>query len=384
MYISAHISYNGKSAEIDFPVSDDLLNDILTESKMPTDTTLPFFVEDIHYPLELSMLNAQDINLDELNFLAKRLDSFTDDELEQFYVAAEHENLKTLKELINLTYNLDKFTVIKDVSDMAKVGRAYTLNTEGCVPADSRYDAKYAEIGRQLLGSGRGIFTEHGLLFVENKPMDEVYDGRVLPGFAYKDFIVNVDLTYKGRYESLFLPESRLAIDKAVRRLGAETIEDCDCTYEYENPNYGRFAVKFEDILENEGVEGLNALAYQFYTYDIDTRKLDAAIEMTGVSSSKNIITLIDHLDDLELIPNIDRNDFAGVGRYYLDQSNDLEISPDLEDFFNYEEFGEYIAEEYSGQFTSCGFLYYDGNDSMSEIVNALDDEGSTMSIGGM
>ena len=384
MYISAHISYNGKSAEIDFPISDEMLNEILEESGMSTDTTGAFFVEDIHYPSELSCLDAKIINLDELNFLAKRLDSFTDDELEQFYVAAEHENLKTLKELINLTYNLDKFTVIKDVSDMAKVGRAYTLNTEGCVPADSRYDAKYAEIGRQLLGSGRGIFTEHGLLFVESKPMDEVYDGRVLPGFAYKDFIINVDLTYKGRYESLFLPESRLAIDKAVRRLGAETIEDCECTYEYENPNYGRFAVKFEDILENEGIEGLNALAYQFYTYDIDTRKLDAAIEMTGVTSSKNIITLIDHLDDVELIPDIDRNDFAGVGRYYLDQSNDLEISPDLEDFFNYEEFGEYIVEEYSGRFTSCGFLYYDGNDSMSEIVNALDDEGSTMSIGGM
>ena len=100
MYISAHISYDGKSAEIDFPVSDDLLNDILTESKMPTDTTLPFFVEDIHYPSELSTLNAKDINLDELNFLAKRLDSFTDDELEQFYVAAEHENIKTLKELV--------------------------------------------------------------------------------------------------------------------------------------------------------------------------------------------------------------------------------------------------------------------------------------------
>ena len=384
MYISAHISYDGKSAEIDFPVIDDLLNDILTESKMPTDTTLPFFVEDIHYPSELSMLNAKDINLDELNFLAKRLDSFTDDELEQFYVAAEHENFKTLKELINLTYNLDKFTVIKDVSDMAKVGRAYTLNTEGSVPADSRYDAKYAEIGRKLLGSGRGIFTEHGLLFVEDKPMDAVYDGRVLPGFAYKDFIVNVDLTYKGRCESLFLPESMLAIDKAVRRLGAASIEDCECTYEFENPNYGRFAVKFEDILDNEGIGGLNALAYQFYTYGVDTEKLDAAIEMTGVTSSKNIITLINYLDDLELITDIDKYDFAGVGRYYLDQSTDLEISPDLLDFFDFEKFGEYIAEEYSGHFTSCGFLYYDGANYMSEIENALEDESSGMQFGGM
>ena len=30
-------------------------------------------------------------------------------------------------------------------------------------------------------------------------------------------------------------------------------------------------------------------LAYEFYTYDIDTEKLDAAMEMTDVKSSKNI-----------------------------------------------------------------------------------------------
>ena len=65
-------------------------------------------------------------------------------------------------------------------------------------------------------------------------------------------------------------------------------------------------------------------------------------------------------------------------------KENYADIRKYLEDFFNYEEFGEYIAEEYSGQFTSCGFLYYDGNDSMSEIVNALDDEGSAMTMGGI
>nr|WP_316626585.1 hypothetical protein [uncultured Ruminococcus sp.] len=139
-------------------------------------------------------MNARTINLDELNFLARRLDSFTDDEIEQFYAAVEQRNAKNLKDLINLTYNLDKFTIIKNVGDMTKVGREYTLNTEGCANADSRYDAKYAEIGRKLLASGRGVFTERGLLFVEDKPIEEAYDGKIFPGFAYQSFIVNVDV----------------------------------------------------------------------------------------------------------------------------------------------------------------------------------------------
>ena len=384
MYISAHISYNGKSAEIDFPVSDEMLDNILREAKMPTDTTQLFFVEDVHYPLELSELNARTVNLDELNFLARRLDSFTDDEIEQFYAAVEQRDAKSLKDLINLTYNLDKFTIIKNVGDMTKVGRDYTLNTEGSVPADNRYDDKYAEIGRKLLGSGRGIFTEYGLLFVEDKEIEEYYDGKTFPCFDYQSGIVNVAITYEGRYEGVFLPESQLAIDKAVRRLGAESVDDCDCTCEYEDPNYRRFTIRFERILDNEGIAALNALAHELYTYDVDTRKLEAAMEMTGVSAAKNMITLINHLDDFELITEIEEDDYAEVGRYYLDHSDEYQISPELEDFFDFHEFGESIADEYSGRFTSLGFIYYDGINTIDEILNKLEDENESMTLGGM
>lgn len=386
MYISAHISYNGNSADIDFPVSDEMLNVILENSEMPTDTTQLFFVEDVHYPLELSALNARNVNLDELNFLARRLDSFTEEEIEQFFAATEHENAQSLKNMINLTYNLDKFTLIKNVGDMTKVGRDYTLNTEGCVPADSRYDAKYAEIGRKLLASGRGVFTERGLLFVEDKPIEEVYDGKTFPGFAYQSFIVNVDVEYKGRYESLFLPESQLAIDKAVRRLGAESIDDCDLSSEYGNPNFNRFSVRFEDILDNEGIAALNTLAYEFYTYDIDTEKLDAAMEMTDVKSSKNIIALINHLDEFEWLNDISYGDYEGIGRYFVDNDyyDEYEISDELCDFFDYAGFGAHMAEEKGGQFVSGGFVFYDGEDGFDSFMDKLEDENSSMTMGGM
>ena len=386
MYISAHISYNGNSADIDFPVSDEMLNVILENSEMPTDTTQLFFVEDVHYPLELSALNARNVNLDELNFLARRLDSFTEEEIEQFFAATEHENAQSLKNMINLTYNLDKFTLIKNVGDMTKVGRDYTLNTEGCVPADSRYDAKYAEIGRKLLASGRGVFTERGLLFVEDKPIEEVYDGKTFPGFAYQSFIVNVDVEYKGRYESLFLPESQLAIDKAVRRLGAESIDDCDLSSEYGNPNFSRFSVRFEEILDNEGIDALNELAYELNTYDIDTEKLDAAMEMTDVKSSKNIITLINHLDEFEWLNDISYGDYEGVGRFFVesDYYDEYEISDELCDYFDFAEFGAHMADEKSGQFVNGGFIFCDGEDGFDSFMDKFEDESSSMTMGGM
>ena len=45
-------------------------------------------------------------------------------------------------------------------------------------------DPKYAQLGRGLVQSGNGIFTEYGLLFVdENTPFNEVYDGQVFSAY---------------------------------------------------------------------------------------------------------------------------------------------------------------------------------------------------------
>ena len=159
MIILSVIRYDSQTAEIGFPIDDDSLERTLQRNYMPTDTTKPFYVSHINFPNVLSIIEGRRVNLDEMNYLAKRLDSFIDDEMDQFGIAIEQTKPDSLKDLINLTFNLEKFTLIKDISDMTTVGRNYVLNTEGAIPADSRYDEKYAQIGRELLSSGRGIIT---------------------------------------------------------------------------------------------------------------------------------------------------------------------------------------------------------------------------------
>ena len=136
MIISAHISYNDHLAEIGFPMDDDSLDVLLSANKMPTDTTLPFLVEDIHFPEELSCLNGEYVNLDEMNYLAKRIDSFTEAEMEQFGVAVEKTDAKCLKDLINLTFNLNKFTIhhIESLSNSISinVARTYIIKSLLC------------------------------------------------------------------------------------------------------------------------------------------------------------------------------------------------------------------------------------------------------------
>ena len=383
MNVLTKIGYDNLTVEIGFPIDDDSLEKILRDNYMPTDTTKPFSVRSIDYPEVLSGLEGQTVNLDELNYLAKRIDCFFDDEFNQFSVAVDHTKVTSLKDLINLSFNLDKYTLITDISDMTKVGREYVLNTEGSVPADTRYDEKYAQIGRDLLGSGRGIFTDKGLLFIEDKPLEEVYDGQVFPSFAYKHSVADVEVEYNGKLETVFLPDSELAIRKAINRLGAKSIEDCDCVMEILDPKYNKLSDTLEEIFKCEGINELNDILKTLDEYDIDPQKVAALIEYTGVTSASDVNVLIDSVDDFEFITDTHEDDYDNVGRYFINSSDDYELSEELEDFFDFYEFGKYMSDEKSGEFVSDGFICYTGYSSIDEIMDQLDTADSSMRMGG-
>ena len=59
------------------------------------------------------------VNVGELNYLAKRLDSFDVGEATQFQAMAHKLELSELKDLINLTFCCQQTTVITDFSDLA-------------------------------------------------------------------------------------------------------------------------------------------------------------------------------------------------------------------------------------------------------------------------
>ena len=71
------------------------------------------------------------VNVEELNYLAKRLDSFDTGEAAQFQAMAHKLELFELKDLINLTFCCQHATVITDFSDLAAVGRDHYMNLHG-------------------------------------------------------------------------------------------------------------------------------------------------------------------------------------------------------------------------------------------------------------
>ncbi len=75
------------------------------------------------YERFLKILVDKNVNIDELNYLMKRLDSFDSREMEKFYAAAFGERLERIDDLINLTFNIHCYSLVNNFSDLDKLGR---------------------------------------------------------------------------------------------------------------------------------------------------------------------------------------------------------------------------------------------------------------------
>ena len=154
--IKVTVQYNDHLVDIHFPCSENTLQSALMEIHAADDNPPELFITDVIFPEELDHLKDRFVNLDELNYLAKRMESFFGTEEEQFYEAMKQEGFTELKDLINLSFNLNKYCLIQNIGNMSKIGQEYFLNRDGSIPANDDANPKYAEIGRRLMQSGTG------------------------------------------------------------------------------------------------------------------------------------------------------------------------------------------------------------------------------------
>lgn len=106
------------------------------------------------------------VNVEELNYLAKRLDSFDTGEAAQFQAMAHKLELFELKDLINLTFCCQQATVITDFSDLAAVGRDHYMNLHGgSASVDELNKLDGEETARRLIENGGGTITPYGVVY---------------------------------------------------------------------------------------------------------------------------------------------------------------------------------------------------------------------------
>ncbi len=93
--------------------------------------TIPFPIPDNEYDHTLERLEGSEVNVDELDYLAKQLDRFCESEDSQFLTMAHKLDLSGIKDFIGLTFCCQQATVITDFSDLDRVGRDHCMNING-------------------------------------------------------------------------------------------------------------------------------------------------------------------------------------------------------------------------------------------------------------
>ena len=287
------------------------------------------------------------VNVEELNYLAKRLDSFDTGEAAQFQAMAHKLELFELKDLINLTFCCQQATVITDFSDLAAVGRDHYMNLHGgSASVDELNKLDGEETARRLIENGGGTITPYGVVYDNGMKLEQVYDGRFFPCYYYEPNAITVAVSSKSEPEDtnhitwLFLPMVQEEVDRALLRGGITDSEDV--------------RLRLEDSQLPNEVDVLLDMEYETLS---DLNELAEATDGLSKADMEN-------------------------GKYMIRQSGHFEYDENLDAFYDYEKYGTERMNAEDGMFTDRGYVAYKGFFRMEEVMSGS--QSSHMEMGGL
>ena len=325
------------------------------------------------------------VNVEELNYLAKRLDSFDTGEAAQFQAMAHKLELFELKDLINLTFCCQQATVIADFSDLAAIGRDHYMNLHGGCAKTEELDALDGEAtARQLIESGNGMITPYGVVYDNGMKLEQVYDGQFFPCYYYEPNAITVAVTAKSEPEDtehitwLYLPMAQEEIDRTLQRAGITAPLDIQLRLEdTQLPNEVDVLLN----MEQESLAGLNVLAQATDELSSDDmKKLGAVVTLAKPQNAEQIKNLVENLDLFDFAPGAHTPE--EYGKYMIQQSGHFDYDENLDEFYDYEKYGLQRMGEEDGMFTDRGYIAYKGYTSLAEIMDGS--QSSHMEMGGM
>ena len=325
------------------------------------------------------------VNVEELNYLAKRLDSFDTGEAAQFQAMAHKLELFELKDLINLTFCCQQATVITDFSDLAAVGRNHYMNLHGGSASVVELNALDSKgTARQLIEGGGGMVTPYGVVYDNGMKLEQVYDGQFFPCYYYEPNAITVAVTAKSEPEDteritwLYLPMAQVEIDRALLRAGIT--DPANARLRLESSQLSDEVDVLLDM-EREPLSGLNELAEATDGLSkADMEKLGAVVMLAEPKSAAQIKNLAESLDLFDFAPGVHTP--QEYGKYMIRQSRRFDYDENLDAFYDYEKYGAQRMNEEDGMFTDRGYIAYKGYISMEEVMNGS--QSSHMEMGGM
>lgn len=321
--------------------------------------------EVIDCPPVLNRLNGTQINIDELDYLAKLLDSFVAKELAAFQGMVEKLGYIEVFDMINLSFYCDQVTVITDFSDLAAIGRNHVLAQQMAVTADELEKMDLAEIGKELIASGKGAVTPYGIIFDNDVDILSLYNCEAFPEHHYKASNIDVAVFSPLAYTStlaFYLPASRKQIERTLQRFLQFEREDFQlCVKETNTPVPEAWR---EHLFAQSEIYAYNdAAAAMAKLEESQYEKFSAVLKFTNAKTPSQVRQVAENLEMFEYIPGAQTAE--DVGRALILDSGHFEVDPELEDYINFEAYGYSHIRCDEGSFGPYGYVSYTGDDRL-------------------
>ena len=147
-------------------------------------------------PIQRTSVNrlvTQNVNVDELDYLAKRLESFCTDEDARFQAMAFKFCLSDIKDFINLTFCCQQATVITDFSNLEQAGKSHSLTINGgSMPMEEFNQVDGQAVALDLIQGGAGVVTPYGVVYDNGMELEQIYTGGPFPQYLYGDSVLTL------------------------------------------------------------------------------------------------------------------------------------------------------------------------------------------------
>ena len=327
-------------------------------------------VRAVNYPALVRMTGTL-ANVDELDWLGKQLESFDRYELLQFNAAVERFGLSAADELIDLSFCAREVTVVSDFKDLELVGKRHYLTVHGACDSEELESLDGKETALALISGQPGYVTRFGVVYDNGIKLEQAYDRKHLPPiWMAENSILELKIRATGeddpkKQEWVQLPASRMKLERAMLRVGIASCGEMQMLV-----SDSRFPDEVDCALdfEQESLFELNQLCRACSNFkEQDLEKLGAVCQMAKPTCAANIRQLAENLDQFDFAPNVHTPE--ELGKYMIQQSGHYEYDENLEDFYNYGDYGVKRMLQEDGVFVDRGYVSYHGTLTLEELM---------------
>ena len=171
----------------------------------------------------LKRLEGVRANLDEMDYLARRLDSFDKYEAAQFQAMAVRLGTFDMTDFINLTFCGQQATVITDFSDLDAVGRQHYMTLEGgCASEEELEQVDGRAAALKLILNEHGTVTPYEVVYDNGMELEQLYkEGGPFPDYLDREFVILLEASAgEGQSTLLILPDSPARLERLLCHTG--------------------------------------------------------------------------------------------------------------------------------------------------------------------